>query len=216
MSETFKEISDGAASTGTRKQLFGFTISLITWFCIFFQLYLTAEPTSNFFSYFTILCNLLIALCTFFVSAAPRTKPGLFFSNLSVQTSIALYIFIVALVYNVVLRGIWQLTGWDLVVDNMLHVVIPILYILYWLFYRPKGKLEWNNGFYWIIFPFLYLAYSLIRGAVIAWYPYPFLNALRFGYNKVLINIGIMLIVFCVAGFILIAITRNLNRKTIK
>lgn len=196
------------------KRLFAITISIIAWFCIFFQLYLTTGTTTNFFSYFTILCNLLIAFCTFCVSVIPNSKVGLFFSSLSVQTSVALYIFIVALVYNIVLRGIWELTGWNLILDNMLHVVIPILYIFYWLFCRQKGQLQWRNGFYWIGFPFLYLTYSLIRGAIIFWYPYPFLNAIKFGYGKVLINIGIMLIVFCIAGFILIAITRCFEKKT--
>jgi hypothetical protein len=195
------------------KRLFALAVSLIAWFCILFQLYLTKETTSNFFSYFTILCNLLIALCTFCISVIPTSRAGAFFSILSVQTSIALYIFIVALVYNLVLRGIWQLTGWDLILDNMLHVVNPILYILYWVFCRQKGQLKWSNALSWIVFPFLYLVYSLIRGAIIGWYPYPFLNALKFGYGKVILNIGIMLLVFCVAGFILIAITRKLDKE---
>jgi hypothetical protein len=195
------------------KRIFSIIITVIAWFCILFQWYLATESTSNFFSFFTILCNLLIAVCTFSVAFIPNSKLGLFFSNLSVQTSIALYIFIVAVVYNLVLRGIVQLIGWNIFLDNMLHVVIPVLYLLYWFFYRQKGQLKWENGFYWVAFPLLYLVYSLIRGAIVGWYPYPFLNAMKFGYTKVLTNIGVMIIVFGIAGFILIAITRRFGKK---
>lgn len=215
MREALKDNLD-STTTWTWKRWFGLAISATAWFCILFQWYLTTGSTSNLFSYFTILCNLLIALCTFCVSVIPYTKLGSFFSKLSIQTSVALYIFIVALVYNLVLRGILQLTGWDLFLDNMLHIVIPILYIVYWLFCRQKGQLKWSDGFYWIVFPFLYLIYSLIRGNITAWYPYPFLNAFKLGYAKVLTNIGIMLVVFCVAGFILIAITRSLDKRATK
>lgn len=188
-------------------------LACVAWFSIILQLYLTDETISNFFSYFTILCNLLIALSLTLSVLSPKSKPGIFFSNLSVQSAIALYIFIVSLVYNLVLRGLLVLTGWQFFLDNMLHVVVPILYILFWLFYRTKGILKWQDGMYWIFFPLFYLLYSLIRGSIIKWYPYPFLNAIKYGYAQVILNILIMLVVFLVAGLILIFITRSIKDK---
>lgn len=202
-----------ASTRFTFSNVYATALALIAWFCIGFQLYLTDESVANFFSYFTILCNLLIALSLSCSTFWPQSAAGQFFSRLSVQSAIALYIFIVSLVYNLVLRGIWVLTGWQLFLDNMLHVVIPVLYILYWLFFRSKGNLHWRDGVYWVLFPFFYLIYSLVRGSVINWYPYPFLNASKFGYGKVFVNIAAMLLVFLLAGLALIAITRRVKAE---
>lgn len=170
----------------------------------------------NYFSYFTTLCNFLIAVSLTFSILIPKSRLGTFFSNLSVQSAIALYIFIVSLVYNTVLRGIVLLTGWQYTLDNMVHVIIPILYIIYWLLFRYREILKWSAVFYWIIFPAIYLIYSMVRGAIIGWYPYPFLNAAKLGYPKVFQNICTMLIVFLFGGLILILITRLIKKNQIQ
>lgn len=195
------------------KSIFASSLALLTWFCVILQFYISTDKLINVISYFTILCNSLIAISLSFSTFFPKTKLGIFFSNLSVKTAIALYIFIVFVVYNTVLRGIWKPTGWQLFLDNMLHVLIPILYILYWLFFVTKGKLNWKNGFYWLLFPLIYLIYSLIRGSVVNWYPYPFLNASKLGYGQVSINIIIMLFVFLISGSVLIAINNKFEKK---
>lgn len=188
-------------------------LALMAWFCVILQFYISSDTFTNVISYFTILCNSLIAVSLSFSALLPRTKLGNFFSGLSVKTAIALYIFIVFVVYNTVLRGIWKPTGWQLFLDNMLHVAIPILYILYWMFLVTKSKLNWKNGFYWLIFPLFYLIYSLIRGSAVGWYPYPFLNVDKLGLGQVMINIVIMLIVFLISGSALIAINNKFEKK---
>lgn len=194
------------------KIIFAIILALFTWFCIIQQFYISTDKFINIISYFTILSNSLIAISVSFSTFFPKTKLGVFFSQLSAKTAVALYIFIVFVVYNTVLRGIWKPTGWQLFLDNMLHVAIPILYILYWLFFVKKAKLNWKNGLYWLLFPFAYLIYSLIRGAFFNWYPYPFLNVAKLGYNQVIVNIIIMLFVFLISGSVLIAI----NNKSLK
>ena len=202
-----------STQTNIPKIIFGTVVAFLTWFSIVFQFYLTTGSITNLFSYFTILCNLLVALSLSFSIFFPKTKIGIYFSSISVQTAIALYIFIVALVYNSVLRGLLLLEGWQILVDNMLHVVIPILYLLYLFFFIPKAYLNWKNGMYWTLFPFLYLIYSLIRGAIVQWYPYPFLNAAKYGYDQVIFNVGIMLLIFFSAGAILIVVNNKIIKK---
>jgi hypothetical protein len=188
-------------------------LALMAWFCVILQFYISSDTFTNVISYFTILCNSLIAVSLSFSAFFPKTKLGRFFSGLSVKTAIALYIFIVFVVYNTVLRDIWKPTGWQLFLDNMLHVAIPVLYVLYWLFLVTKSKLNWKNGFYWLIFPLIYLIYSLIRGSKVGWYPYPFLNVDKLGFVQVIINISLMLIVFLVSGSALIAINNKFEKK---
>ena len=66
---------------------------------------------------------------------------------------------------------------------------------------------------YWTLFPLIYLIYSLIRGAIVQWYPYPFLNAAKYGYEQVIFNVGIMLLVFFSAGAILIVVNNKVIKK---
>lgn len=197
----------------TPKTIFASALAIFTWFCVILQFYISPDNFITVISYFTILCNSLIALSLTFSTFFSKSKLGIFFSSLCVKTAIALYIFIVFIVYNTVLRGIWKPTGWQLFLDNMLHVAIPILYILYWLFFATKGKLNWKNGFYWLLFPLVYLIYSLIRGSVVLWYPYPFLNASKLGYGQVSLNILIMLLIFLASGSALIAINNKFEKK---
>lgn len=37
-------------------------------------------------------------------------------------------------------------------------------------------------------FPFCWLAFTLIRGAIIGWYPYPFIDVTSLGYGKTILN----------------------------
>ena len=194
-------------------------IAIIAWFAVIAQFYLILQTTTqtgfstsktiiNFFSYFTILNNLLVAVCLTSSLSSPSSKWGSFFSKATVQSAIALYIFIVGLVYNLVLRGIVSVTGLDWVVDNLLHVVVPVLFVLYWFIYTARGVLQWKNIFPWLFFPVFYLIYSLIRGAVTGWYAYPFIHAAKLGYRKVVINCFFVAFAFFGVGLLFIMINR--------
>ncbi|PAM94390.1 hypothetical protein B4N84_15105 [Flavobacterium sp. IR1] len=187
------------------KTLSAIIVAFSAWFAVFFQWYLMEGSLINFLSYFTITTNLLIAFSLTISVFFPKTKAGLFFSDITVETGITLYILIVGLVYNVVLRGILIVEGWQVVVDNILHVINPILYILYWILFSDRIKINWKTGIYWTFYPLAYLFYSLARGSIVNWYPYPFLNVDKFGYEKVFINVIVMIVLFFVFGILLIA-----------
>lgn len=190
--------------SSTSKKTFEIALMLISWFAVLLQLALLKDSFLNFISYFTILCNSLVAISLTIKITSPSSKIGCYFSLVTVQTGIALNIFIVGLVYNTVLRGIWQPKGWQLVADNLLHVVVPFFYVLYWIVFIQKGTLKWRNGLAWAYFPLAYLAYSLIRGHFIGWYPYPFLNVTAIGYIQVFINAGFVVLAFLLFGSLFI------------
>jgi len=195
------------------QKVYAIVLALLSWSALILQLIITNGGFFNFISYFTILSNFLVAANLTITLTTPISSFGKYFSSVKVQSAIALYIFIVGLVYNFVLRGIWQPTGWQLIVDNLLHVAVPILYVLYWTFFTPRGKLNWIDGLTWAYFPLSYLIYSLIRGHFTGWYPYPFLNVNEIGYPKVLLNSGLMIIAFIFIGWLLIAYNRFLRKK---
>jgi hypothetical protein len=46
------------------------------------------------------------------------------------------------------------------------------------------GRVAWLS----LLFPVAWLAFTLIRGAVIHWYPYPFIDVVTIGYGKAILN----------------------------
>jgi hypothetical protein len=70
-----------------------------------------------------------------------------------VQTAIALYISLVGLGYSVLLPRL----GIQKVADTLLHDVIPVLYVLYWVNFTPKGLMQGKDALRWLIFPLAYL-----------------------------------------------------------
>jgi hypothetical protein len=165
------------------------------------------------FSYFTIQVNILAGLSLLALLLKPQTRLHSFFSRGYVFTGVVLYIIIVGLVYNTILRGILHLTGLFRLADELLHLVNPILFVAYWLIFIPKQKLKWAQALNWLWYPFIYVIYVLIRGSLTQLYPYPFINAAKFGYSAIMINSLVLLVVFLLLGLLLIYITRKLSSK---
>jgi hypothetical protein len=165
----------------------------------------------RFSSYFTLLSNILVALAMTLPWLAPDRRLGRFFSEPSVRTAIAVYIIIVAMIYHFILRQLWDPQGWQLVADTIEHEVAPALYVLDWLLFVPKGGLKFKSAFVWLAFPLAYAAYALIYGALTEFYPYPFLDVSKLGYQHVLINMAGLIVIFAALGLLLIAIGRGLS-----
>lgn len=203
---------------------FAGSIVLLAWFALVLQLILminTAavnhltkiEATWRFFGYFTILTNVLVALNLSSIIISPSSGIANFFSKPSTAAATATYICIVGLIYNILLRPLWNPEGWQKIADELLHVLVPLLYILYWYFFASKKNLKWKNILQWLIYPLIYFCYALTRGAFEGFYPYPFINVKELGYGKTFLNAGAMMIVFIIIGGIFIAIGRKTIRK---
>ncbi|MEO7766049.1 MAG: Pr6Pr family membrane protein [Ferruginibacter sp.] len=205
------------------QRLFLIAVAVIGWAAIIVQFYLiianrtasVAETIARFFSFFTILTNILVALCCSLLLLKSATRMRRFFARPATLTAITLYIAVVGIIYNAILRFLWEPHGLQLIVDELLHSVIPVLFIVYWLLYVPKENLAFKNIPPSLLYPVIYCIYILIRGSVAGYYPYPFMDVKLLGYNKVFLNIGGMLIVFLFIAILLTGIAKlNLNKKT--
>ena len=127
-------------------------LAILGWFSVVTQFYLmmenritpVGETIIRFISFFTILTNSLVAL--YFSCLALKVKTGLLsiFTRPGAGTAITVYITIVGLVYQILLRHIWQPTGLQMIVDELLHTVIPFLAIVYWLLFEDKSGLKYK------------------------------------------------------------------------
>ena len=64
----------------------------------------------------------------------------------------------------------------------------------------------------WLLYPALYCVYSLIRGAFVDWYPYPFIDPLQLGYPRVFLNIAGLILLFIVMSLLYVAIGRAIAK----
>lgn len=174
------------------------------------------QTTGNFFSYFTILTNLLVALSLSLILFYTRTGLGAFFSRASVQTAIAGCMLVVGAIYNLVLAKLWNPHGSQWLADVLLHTVLPLFYLAYWILFVPKGTLGLSAPLPWLLYPLVYLLYSLGRGALLGWYPYPFLDVHDLGMARVLVNSAILLGVFLILFYVLTLADRAMGHKTHK
>ncbi|MCJ8204572.1 Pr6Pr family membrane protein [Pseudomonas sp. RGM2987] len=188
------------------------------WFALLLQLYLILMSRWQgeksllggldiFFSYFTVLTNILVAVVLTYAATTGDSALRRFFLRISTQGGVAAAIVLVGLAYNLLLRNVWDPQGLQWLADELLHDVMPIVFVVYWWFCVPKG-LHWSNAWPWLLYPLAYFIYALIRGHLIDSYPYPFIEVDRLGYSQVLVNALMVLVGFVVISLVLVAVDR--------
>lgn len=104
------------------------------------------------------------------------------------------------------LRPLLDLHGADLIADKLLHIVMPLLVTIGWLVFGPRDRAGWTDLGAFLVLPLVWIAYTLVRGAIVDWYPYPFLDVTRHGYGYVAttaVMIGGLLITLAAAAVLL-------------
>lgn len=141
-----------------------------------------AVKSVEFFSYFTILTNLLAAIAT--------------------------YLAITAVVYHTMLASQWDPQGLRKVSDTILHTITPIAFLLDVALRGGQGPARWIVAAKAMAFPALFGVWTLLHGALTNWYPYPFMNVAKRGYPKVLLTMVEMSVAFALVALIFIALSR--------
>lgn len=162
----------------------------------------------SFFSYFTVLSNTLVATVLTCEWTSRESAARRWFLQPWVSSGIAVSIAVVGLAYSLLLRHLWHPEGWQWLADELMHDVMPLLFLGYWWCSVPKGSLRLRHIALWVIYPLVYFAYALLRGHLLATYPYPFVDVDKLGYPQVFINAGGLLVGFVVIALLLIGLDR--------
>lgn len=168
-----------------------------------------------FFSFFTILSNLLAVFC-FAAHVFSRCRHLAFFSGPKVATAVALYMLVVAIIYIVILEGLWAPTGLMRVLDTLLHYVMPALFLVFWFAFVPKGASAYADIPRFLAFPFLYGVYAMIGGALTGEYPYPILDAGKLGYPAALSNMAAIVVVFALLSVVFVVVDNWMSQNSAK
>ena len=136
----------------------------------------------HFFSYFTVLTNLLVCVVSAILARNPG-HDGLVWrvARLSALSGITM----TGVVHWFLLRMLVDLQGWSLAMDNILHLVVPALALVGWLLFGPRPRIRGAVVVTSLLYPVAWLAYTLLVGRVSGWYPYPFLDVTELGPRAV-------------------------------
>ncbi|YCK38009.1 Pr6Pr family membrane protein [Actinomadura sp. ATCC 39365] len=160
---------------------------------------------------FTVQSNLLL-IGFYFWKVVGRWRP-----SAELKGAVTLYIVITGLVWHFLrMRGASpfehvSLHGYGLG-NFLLHYVTPVMAVIDWLFLdRSAPRPRWAAAVRWLVYPMAYLAFALVRGALLppdAWkrYPYPFLDVDKFGYDGVALMALALAVCFVLLGDGLIAL----------
>ncbi|HET7830296.1 MAG TPA: Pr6Pr family membrane protein [Candidatus Limnocylindrales bacterium] len=155
----------------------------------------------NFLSYFTIQSN-AIGAAVFLVGAARWRQAATPRWDL-VRGASALNLTVTFVVFALLLSNtdVDVANSW---VNTVVHTIFPLAVILDWLIDPPTHHISGRASLAWLVYPLAWLAYTMIRGLVAGWYPYPFLDPANGGYGSVALYVlGILAF-----GIVVIAVLR--------
>ena len=111
------------------------------------------------------------------------------------RLSSLLMITVTAIVYQVLLAPTIDVEGWSLLTDPILHVVTPLVTVVVWAVWGPRGWISARLVPLALVVPLAWIAWMMLRGAVVDAYPYGFANVTDLGYASVSLTL-VMILVF--------------------
>jgi hypothetical protein len=162
----------------------------------------------NVLAYFTIQSNVLVGVACVLLAINPH-RSSFAFALLRMTGLIG--ITVTFIVFHVVLSRLLDLDGWAQAANQFQHTISPILAIVGWLCFGPRGITSRRIVLWSILFPLLYFAFCMIRGPLAShWYPYPFIDVRSIGYAPVLVNAVWVALLFIGAAAAATALDRKL------
>ena len=162
----------------------------------------TLNPV-NYFSYFTIDSN-LIATGVLIAGALNRDSASTPRLDLA-RGGAVVYMSITGIVFTLLLSNTDVDTAipW---VNSVVHELMPLVMLADWLVSPPGVRLQVRQGLLWLSFPLVWIVYTLIRGAIVNKYPYPFLDPANGGYAGVTVYCVAILVAMLVVSALVVVL----------
>jgi hypothetical protein len=130
----------------------------------------------EYFSYFTIqssLVNVVVLVVAGAFALRHRQDTAVL---AAARMSVVAYAIVTAVVYNALLRNL-PATGFEGVQwpNEVVHVWIPLFLLVDWAIGSGIPRMRWSALLVVVVYPLLWVAFTMVRGGIDSWYPYPFL-----------------------------------------
>lgn len=164
----------------------------------------------HFFSYFTIQSNVLAIVSFLWATVASYRIVSHGLDRF--RGAVVVYMLMTGVVYALLLSG--RTAGADSTiawVNTVVHRVMPVAVALDWLLDPPIERIGRREAAWWLAFPLVWTVYTLVRGPIVDWYPYPFIDPGMHGALGVAGYVGGIAVAFVVM-IALVAWIGNLRR----
>jgi hypothetical protein len=159
----------------------------------------------HFFSYFTIESNILVCAVALLLAVGVAHGRRFALAHLDALLGIT----VTGIVFALVLAPDQEHVGFSSV---LLHYVAPPLALLAWLVLGPWSARSWRIIGPALVWPLVYLLWTVVHGAISDWYPYPFIDADELWFGRMLRNAVLVLLGGLVLGVAFIALDRRRAR----
>ena len=166
--------------------------------------------TLDYFSYFTMWSNIVVGIVATLLFLNPARDSAIF---RVLRMDSLIMITVTGLIFAIVLAPDVQLEGWQYVSNTLEHYITPILTVLVFLLIGPRSLFRLSTVFLALVIPLIWVACTLIRGAVITSYPYGFIDVASHGYGTVTINLIAVVIFGILLGLVFLGLDRLLSRR---
>lgn len=148
------------------------------------------------FSLFTIESNLLLVVVLVIGAFGVRRLLPAWWDD--VRGGVAFLLVMTGLIYALLVAPPGEILRWDIGWTGIaLHRVAPVFALLDWMLVTMTRRAGWGRPLAWLGFPVAYLIYTWVRGDLVGWYPYDFLDPLgRGGWGAVLATTAQVMIAF--------------------
>ena len=162
----------------------------------------------NFFSFYTIISNTFAAFVLLFVAGARKTATR----GVDLLRGAAVFcLAIVGIVFSALLANVESGTvPW---VNLVVHYITPVAAVLDWVVDPPHSNLRITDGLLWLLVPLVYICYTLVRGSLVHWYPYPFLDVGKNGYASVTVYIAAIFVLSLLVALVVLAAGNRLGAR---
>jgi len=146
--------------------------------------------------YFTILTNLMVMALMGAIALGWRAPRLLILAMVTAIIG-------VGIIYHVALAHLLDPQGWEIVGDQGVHTVVPVLSAIWWVLFATSRKGDWRRLHWVLVWPLVYSAYALVRGNATGLYPYPFMDLNQISVAILSRNFVVLLLAFWVIGAIM-------------
>ncbi len=190
--------------------------------------YFDWEFNSTFYVFYTNLSNyicfgVILASLIVSVKAAKKHEDGFCTTAPNFKFLCVILILVTCLVYNFLLTGGKTASDYFGSLSNLLlHLILPIMFVLDWVLFNEHGKLKWYHPLLSTVMPLVYVVLIFIRAGIISAcgltseviYPYFFLNVETLGVGGLFMWLAILVAAFVALGYIIFGLDHIKRKKT--
>jgi len=156
-------------------------------------------------SYFTIWSQIVVAIVFYalYKDSARRDR----FTTLLLPTAIMM-VTITGIMFYALIYPVSPPVGANIYPSFVSHAVVPVISVLAWIVYGPRGFMKIKAIPSLFIIPIIWVGLTLVRGVVSTQYPYGVLDVTEIGYMWFFITVVAIIIFGVVLGLVYSAIDK--------